>query len=304
MSISHDVDYATAVCLSYEGRSSGIGESEAQRTERERNARQRIRRVVGYTEKSTRVFRTVFLGGISPQTSITDLEEAFSGYSKSVKAYLYQTESGALLGTGAIVMETVEDAAKARAEMDKTTLQGNTIRCVPFLRKGYRKFLQRVVRRDAVYLKSQQELGTDPVEPVKEEIQKELEPKPLFEPEPLPQPSSPQYILVKEMFRIQEEYQERRARGVFVGNVPLEATDDDLQKLFAHISNEVKGRIRRTSSGRHLESGYVSFPTAEDAAKARETMSGTILLGKAITCGPIALREMSPSKKEPKFGGV
>jgi len=262
-----------------------------------------MRRVVGHSEKSMRISRTIFIGGISPQTSITDLEEAFSRYSKSVKAYLYQTESGVLLGTGAIVMETLEDAAKARAEMDKTTLQGNTIRCMPFLRTSYREFLQRVIKRDVVYLKPQEVVATEPEEPVEEEIQKELEPKPL-EPEPLPQPSSPQYILVRELFRIQEEYQERRARGVFVGNVPLEATDDDLQKLFAHISDEVKGKIRRTSSGRHLESGHVSFPTAEDATKARETMSGAMLLGKAITCGPIALREMGPSKKEPKFGGV
>jgi RNA recognition motif-containing protein len=264
------------------------GEEPAQEAVQESDRRGQAKR------KSDRAKRTIFIGNLSPETTIKDLEETFAGLSSSIKPYLYANMQGELLGTGAIVMANIDDANKARELKDKTTLSGREIRCMPFFSTSYRKFLQRVVQRDAVYLKPQsapqsareQALVEAPL-PEQLTDHESMIPKLLLEPEPLPKPSSPQYILVRELFRIQDEHYKRRNRGIFVSGINEEATDEDLAGLFAGYGEGMMVDLRKKADGKSSGSALVTFETVEDAVRAREEMDGMLFLGQQISCTEI-----------------
>lgn len=347
MNISHDGEYATAVCLSHEPRSDDpppivrrVGAVEAsaeilrdieenkmlntlkkqrshlrklaiqldirnkllerdqllyrldeleEKVARQENDKSFIQRAYTVPEKqqSERAAKTIFIGNIRPGSTISDLESMFAEFSSSVKAYLYTNEKGDLLGTGAVVLGSKEEAYTARMVKDGSELNGNIIRCLPWFRRSLRKFTQKGVHMDDVYMNERQHLK-DQVFAPKEELDSKVEPapRPLPELEPLPRVSDPQYILVRELFRIQDEYQNRRARGVYVSGLNLEVTVDDLREHFMSIAKNVTVDIWQ-KNGRNIGSAIVSFETVEEANLAREKMNETLLLGSAITCEAI-----------------
>jgi RNA recognition motif-containing protein len=234
-------------------------------------------------ELSERARRTIFLGNLPPTATIADLENLFTGLSASVKAYLYTDRSGTLLGTGAVVLSSSTDATAARLARDNAELQGRKIRCMPWFSTSYRRFLQRVITRDAVWLKPGLRSNT--------EDKPSLEPRAILEP-PLPQPSSTQYMLVEEMFRIQDEYQQRRARGVLVTNLDGDVSEADLLELFGAYSASVTAQMR-TGPGeeRGARSAFVTFANAADATKAKEEVDGTMWGGMEIRVKSIGNRE-------------
>lgn len=243
-------------------------------------------------QRAESIRRTIFVGNIHPETTIDDLEATFAQFSSSVKAYLYTNIDGELLGTGAIVLEYGDEAATACQAKDQSELHGNTIRCLPWFRTTFRRFLQRGLGTDAVFLRQRQDLEEREralleMQTVQDSAERDPVPKPLLESEPLPQPSSPQYILVRELFRIQDEYHNRRSRGIFVTSLNTDATEDDLREHFASVSENITATIRRSKDGRSLGTAYVTFETMEEAITAREKMDGTLLLGGSITCQEI-----------------
>lgn len=352
MNISHDGEYATAVCLSHEDttndaaavvrRVSAVGPSAevlkelkekeilieikkeqkhykrlALELERVRKLReweglmQRLEQLeekvarqeekTGFvqrnfttpeTKKSKRVARTIFVGNIHPKTTISDLESMFAEFSNYVKAYLYTNDKGHLLGTGAIILERPEDADNARVLKDGSDLHGNIIRCLPWMQQSLRKFTQKGIHRDDVFMKEQQNLKNH-VTSLKQELDLKTEPgpKPLLDPMPLPKASDPQYILVRELFRIQDDYHNRRARGIQVSGLNTEVTENDLRQHFKGISENVTVSIQ-LKNGRSSGRAIVLFETVEQAVLALETMNETLLLGTEMTC-----KELSAGKR-------
>jgi RNA recognition motif-containing protein len=85
--------------------------------------------------------------------------------------------------------------------------------------------------------------------------------------------------------------------NIYVGNLPFEATDDDLQQLFGTYgevatANVIKDRFSGESRG----FGFVEMPARKDAEAAIAALNGTDFKGRTIT-----VNEAKP--KAPKTGG-
>jgi RNA recognition motif-containing protein len=85
--------------------------------------------------------------------------------------------------------------------------------------------------------------------------------------------------------------------NIYVGNLPFEATDDDLQQLFGTYgevttANVIKDRFSGESRG----FGFVEMPARKDAEAAIAALNGTDFKGRTIT-----VNEAKP--KAPKAGG-
>ena len=241
-------------------------------------------------EKGDKSRRTIFIGGLSPKTTTEDLEATFANLSEYVKAYLYKNEDGHLLGTGAVVLATEQDAKFACKLRDRTLLDSRKIRCMPFFKASYRRFLQSVVERDAMTLSPEWKRKQMITESLVPEENGPALPIPLLEPEPLPRATSPQYILVREMFRIQEEEYKRRKRGIYVSGINEDATAEDVLGLFGDYGN-VRVDLTKKRNGESSGNGFVTFEKEEVAEKARLEMDGVLFLGQQITCAEIGARQ-------------
>ena len=85
--------------------------------------------------------------------------------------------------------------------------------------------------------------------------------------------------------------------NIYVGNLPFEATDEDLQQLFGtygevSTANVIKDRFSGESRG----FGFVEMPARKDAEAAIAALNGTDFKGRTIT-----VNEAKP--KAPKSGG-
>ncbi len=85
--------------------------------------------------------------------------------------------------------------------------------------------------------------------------------------------------------------------NIYVGNLPFEASDDDLQQLFGTYgevttANVIKDRFSGESRG----FGFVEMPARKDAEAAIAGLNGTDFKGRTIT-----VNEAKP--KAPKSGG-
>lgn len=85
--------------------------------------------------------------------------------------------------------------------------------------------------------------------------------------------------------------------NIYVGNLPFEASDDDLQQLFGTYgevttANVIKDRFSGESRG----FGFVEMPARKDAEAAIAALNGTDFKGRTIT-----VNEAKP--KAPKSGG-
>jgi cold-inducible RNA-binding protein len=79
---------------------------------------------------------------------------------------------------------------------------------------------------------------------------------------------------------------------IFVGNVPLATTDDELVQLF-HPYGEVRRGYVATDreTGRPRGFGFVEMPNASEAEAAIEALHGTSLAGRPLTVNQARERE-------------
>ena len=85
---------------------------------------------------------------------------------------------------------------------------------------------------------------------------------------------------------------------IYVGNLPLSTTDNDLRTLFeAHGQVTSASVVMDRETGRPRGFGFVEMGTKEDAESAIQKLNGTELKGRTIT-----VNEARP-KTERSFGG-
>lgn len=81
-------------------------------------------------------------------------------------------------------------------------------------------------------------------------------------------------------------------RKLFVGNLPYTLSEQDLAAAFAHVG-DVEQAIILTDreTGRSRGFGFVTMASAEDAAKAIETLHESTLGGRRLTVNPAQERQ-------------
>lgn len=85
--------------------------------------------------------------------------------------------------------------------------------------------------------------------------------------------------------------------NIYVGNLPFEASDDDLQQLFGTYGEVTSANvIKDRFSGESRGFGFVEMPARKDAEAAITALNGTDFKGRTIT-----VNEAKP--KAPKSGG-
>lgn len=87
-------------------------------------------------------------------------------------------------------------------------------------------------------------------------------------------------------------------RELYVGNLPFEATEDDLVRLFS-VSGTVQSVhiITDKISGKSRGCGYVKMTTVEEAKDAINSLDGALLDNRKITVSEA--REQKPVKPVP-----
>ena len=89
------------------------------------------------------------------------------------------------------------------------------------------------------------------------------------------------------MLRLAERKRERNthmARKLYVGNLPYDTTDQDLQTLFAGVGNvESVNLIRDMATGRARGFAFVEMATDEDAQKAISALNDHDMGGRNLT---------------------
>jgi RNA recognition motif-containing protein len=87
---------------------------------------------------------------------------------------------------------------------------------------------------------------------------------------------------------------------IYVGNLPYEATDADLQQLFQQHGTVASARvIVDKMSGRSKGFGFVEMPERAEAEKAIESINGTDFMGR-----PLRVNESQPKpRSDDRRGG-
>ena len=79
---------------------------------------------------------------------------------------------------------------------------------------------------------------------------------------------------------------------IFVGNLPFDASNEDLKKLFESYGTVLSARIEYDrDSGRSCGFGFVEMENADDAEKAIEALNRTEFLERSIIVNPARERE-------------
>lgn len=89
------------------------------------------------------------------------------------------------------------------------------------------------------------------------------------------------------------------ARKLYVGNLPYDTSDQDLQTLFAGAGTvESVSLMRDQATGRARGFGFVEMATDEDAQNAIQTLNNYDLGGRNLT-----VNEARPKTSSGGFGG-
>ncbi len=89
------------------------------------------------------------------------------------------------------------------------------------------------------------------------------------------------------------------AKKLFVGNLPHEITNDELQKLFEEFGTvDSANVIMDRATGRSKGFGFVEMSSEDEAEKATEAMNGKEVGGRALT-----VNEARPPKERSNGGG-
>jgi len=92
------------------------------------------------------------------------------------------------------------------------------------------------------------------------------------------------------------------SRKLFVGNLPYETTEQDLEALFGQAGQvETVSVVRDRVTGRARGFAFVEMATDEDAQKAITAMHGHQLGGRALTVNEA--RPPAPRGDRDSFGG-
>jgi len=90
-------------------------------------------------------------------------------------------------------------------------------------------------------------------------------------------------------------------KKLFIGNLPYETGDADLEKLFSELGKvESAAIITDRNTGRSRGFGFVEMVAEEDVAKAIEKLNGSDLSGRNIVVAEARPREESPAEEKPE----
>jgi len=142
MTISHDGDYATAVCMAYES-TDPLEKSRLEvaqgcdlwRKQKEKDmaaAGSGIRRpasVINEEKLNKARDAAIFVGNLAHQTTDQELVKAFSGLSSFTRGYVCRGTGGESLGYGFVVLANCKDAMNAVQLKNLSLLRGKNITC-------------------------------------------------------------------------------------------------------------------------------------------------------------------------------
>ena len=87
---------------------------------------------------------------------------------------------------------------------------------------------------------------------------------------------------------------EERRMNIYVGNLPFEATSNDLEASFGNYGEVATARIITDQfSGRSRGFGFVEMPKSAEAEAAIQGLNGKDLKGRALTVNEARPREQS-----------
>jgi RNA recognition motif-containing protein len=88
-------------------------------------------------------------------------------------------------------------------------------------------------------------------------------------------------------------------RKMYVGNIPYNATEEDLRELFLEYGEIESLKIMKDKfTDRSKGFGFIEMVNEEDAKKAIATLNGKDFKGKSLT-----VAEARPQQKRHSFGG-
>ncbi|MBI5741757.1 MAG: RNA-binding protein [Nitrospirae bacterium] len=91
-------------------------------------------------------------------------------------------------------------------------------------------------------------------------------------------------------------------KKLYVGSIPFQASEGDLQDLFSKIGEVESVRIiTDAQTGQSKGFGFVEMATEEDAAKAITDLNGTSFMERTIVVNEA--RPQQPREKRGGFGG-
>ena len=80
--------------------------------------------------------------------------------------------------------------------------------------------------------------------------------------------------------------------NIYVGNIPYQATAEDLRQAFEECGNVVSANIiMDRETGRARGFGFVEMATKEEGDRAIEQMNGKEWMGRTLTCNEARPRE-------------
>lgn len=91
-------------------------------------------------------------------------------------------------------------------------------------------------------------------------------------------------------------------KKLYVGSIPFQASEDDLQELFSRIGDVESVKIITDSqTGQSKGFGFVEMVSEEDAAKAISDLNGTSFMERTIVVNEA--RPQQPRERRGGFGG-
>ncbi len=90
--------------------------------------------------------------------------------------------------------------------------------------------------------------------------------------------------------------------NIYVGNLPFEVTDEELEAAFAEFGEVSSARvIIDRFSGRSRGFGFVEMPTDSEGEAAIAAMNGKEMMGRPLTVNVARPREERPRRDFPRY---
>jgi RNA recognition motif-containing protein len=323
INISHDSDYATAVCMAYESSPGAVFETAADISTalssigegpKEDTHNIGLLGRLPATKRIIPVSRSIWVSNLSSETTHLDLEKLFEGYSRIIRAYISHGDQGQSYCYGFVVLDSRRDAFQARKWRHGSFLNGRRIAC-QLVTGSYEYVLKEgeegvilgshiasvAAARQGISWK-----GTSRFHSVSdfqnrhltsEEIKGKVSNNALSLPQEIPSPSGGhgKYLewLAEQGEKGEAEHYFRRNKSLRIDNIPLEVNRIDLEKIFAGFSRRpTKGYIARNPEGNSLGYGYVVLDRTRQSQRCRLVTRTFSLWGKEISCRAIRQDEI------------
>ncbi len=90
--------------------------------------------------------------------------------------------------------------------------------------------------------------------------------------------------------------------NIYVGNLPFELTDEELEAAFTEFGEVSSARvIIDRFSGRSRGFGFVEMPTDSEGEAAIAAMNGKEMMGRPLTVNVARPREERPRRDSPRY---